>query len=143
MKRGLIIAGVALLAVVALAGWVRKTNVSTTPNYFNQPGTSAYTPESAPAAAPVAPAPVPAAAPAAPVRRSVQSTTNRVATAPRPVTKTRSKKTSAAIIGGSAAAGAAIGALAGGGKGAAIGAIAGGGGGVVYDQLTRKKKVQE
>ncbi len=46
---------------------------------------------------------------------------------------------SAAIVGGSAAAGAAIGALAGGGKGAAIGALAGGGGGFVYDRLTHKK----
>lgn len=59
---------------------------------------------------------------------------------PRVETKTRSKKKSAAIIGGSAAAGAAIGAIAGGGKGAAIGAIAGGAGGLVYDRATAKKK---
>jgi hypothetical protein len=51
----------------------------------------------------------------------------------------RSKKKSAAIIGGTAATGAAIGALAGGKKGAGIGAIAGGGAGVVYDQNTKKK----
>jgi len=43
---------------------------------------------------------------------------------------------SAAIVGGSAAGGAAIGAIAGGGKGAAIGALAGGAGGVGYDRLT-------
>jgi hypothetical protein len=43
---------------------------------------------------------------------------------------------SAAIVAGSAGAGAAIGALAGGGRGAAIGALAGGGGGLVYDRLT-------
>lgn len=42
---------------------------------------------------------------------------------------------------GSAGAGAAIGALAGGGKGAAIGAIAGGAGGFVYDRATREKRV--
>jgi hypothetical protein len=43
---------------------------------------------------------------------------------------------SAAIVGGSAAAGAGIGALAGGGRGAGIGALAGGAGGLIYDRLT-------
>jgi hypothetical protein len=45
-----------------------------------------------------------------------------------------------AIVGGSAGAGAAIGALAGGGKGAGIGALAGGGAGFIYDRLTHKRK---
>ena len=45
---------------------------------------------------------------------------------------------SAVIIGGSAAAGAAIGGLAGGGKGAAIGALAGGGAGLIYDRITHE-----
>jgi hypothetical protein len=45
-------------------------------------------------------------------------------------------------VAGSAGAGAAIGALAGGGKGAAIGALAGGGAGLVYDRLTHKKRVE-
>ena len=43
---------------------------------------------------------------------------------------------SVAIVAGSAGAGAAIGALAGGGRGAGIGALAGGAGGLVYDRLT-------
>jgi len=50
---------------------------------------------------------------------------------------TRSPGRSAAIVGGSAAAGAAIGAIAGGGKGAAIGALLGGAGGLIYDRATR------
>lgn len=54
-------------------------------------------------------------------------------------TRGRSTKKSAAIVGGSALGGAAIGALAGGGKGAAIGAVAGGGAGLVYDRKTHKK----
>jgi hypothetical protein len=43
---------------------------------------------------------------------------------------------SVAIVAGTMAAGAGIGALAGGGRGAGIGALAGGVGGVVYDRLT-------
>ncbi len=54
----------------------------------------------------------------------------------------RSKATSAAIIAGSAGAGAAIGGIAGGGKGAAIGAISGGTAGVIYDRATANKKRQ-
>lgn len=44
------------------------------------------------------------------------------------------------IIGGSAGAGTAIGALAGGKKGAGVGAAAGGVGGLIYDLMTRNKK---
>jgi hypothetical protein len=43
------------------------------------------------------------------------------------------------IIGGSAGAGTAVGALTGGKKGAGIGAAAGGAGGLIYDLLTRKQ----
>jgi len=53
--------------------------------------------------------------------------------------KKRSLQKSALIIGGSAGAGAAIGAVAGGGKGAGIGAISGGVAGLVYDLMTRNK----
>jgi cysteine synthase len=51
----------------------------------------------------------------------------------------RSLKKEALIVGGSAGAGAAIGAVAGGGKGAALGALSGGAAGLVYDLLTRNK----
>ena len=57
------------------------------------------------------------------------------------VTRRRPFSHSVAIVGGSAAGGAAIGAIAGGGEGAAIGALAGGAGGFIYDRLTHKKKV--
>ena len=53
--------------------------------------------------------------------------------------KTMKSKKSALIVGGSAGAGAAIGAVAGGGKGAAIGAMSGGVAGLVYDLATRNK----
>jgi len=42
-------------------------------------------------------------------------------------------------VAGSAGAGAAIGAIAGGGKGAAIGAASGGTAGFIYDRVTAKK----
>jgi hypothetical protein len=54
--------------------------------------------------------------------------------------KKRSLEKEILIVGGSAGAGAAIGAAAGGGKGAAVGALSGGVAGLVYDLATRKKK---
>ncbi len=64
---------------------------------------------------------------------------HRTVTEPRTRRKTRSFEKEALIVGGSAAGGAAIGALAGGGKGAGIGALSGGIAGLVYDLSTRKK----
>lgn len=54
--------------------------------------------------------------------------------------ETRSVGKSVAIVGGSSGAGAAIGALTGGGKGAALGAIIGGTAGFIYDQQTRNSR---
>ena len=56
-----------------------------------------------------------------------------------PSAKKRSWEKEALIIGGGAAAGAGIGALAGGGKGAGIGAATGGIAGLIYDLSTRNK----
>ena len=60
------------------------------------------------------------------------------AEAPHP--RQRSWEKEVLIIGGSAGAGTAIGALTGGKKGAGIGAAAGGVGGLIYDLVTRNKK---
>lgn len=74
----------------------------------------------------------PAAAAPAPVQTPA-------AAAPAPRAQGRSAAKSVAIVGASSAAGAAIGALAGGGKGGAIGAISGGAAGFVYDRHTANK----
>lgn len=54
--------------------------------------------------------------------------------------KKRSWEKEVLIVGGSAGAGAAIGAVAGGKKGAGVGALSGGVAGLVYDLATRNKK---
>lgn len=63
----------------------------------------------------------------------------RVDSQPTRTAKKRSTKDEILIVGGSAGAGTAIGALAGGKKGAAVGALSGGIAGLVYDLATRKK----
>lgn len=83
-----------------------------------------------------------------PVRLTNNVSRDEVARSPRIVetrrepraASTRSWQKEALIIGGSAGAGTAIGALAGGKKGAGVGAAAGGVGGLIYDLATRNKK---
>ncbi|MBX5496540.1 MAG: hypothetical protein IRZ15_14500 [Bryobacteraceae bacterium] len=152
-----LILGFVLLTAFALAGWLRKPgNVNAmqpltsgqagiatqTPATFDQTAPAPAEPVAAPATAPQ-PAPAPAAAPE-PERQTATADrptyrVTRQETAAKPVRKKRSIQKSAAIIGGSAGVGAAIGALGGGGKGAAIGAISGGAAGLIYDQLTRNR----
>ena len=83
-----------------------------------------------------------------PVRLKENATRNEISSAPVVVEKRaepqherkRSWEKDAVIIGGSAGAGTAIGAVAGGKKGAAVGATAGGIGGLIYDLATRKTR---
>ncbi len=156
LKRTLAIGGIALLAVVGLVGWTTRDSVrpatntispTAAANWYTPP--ASYDPNArvvyaaspfgseAPVAAAPDPEPVVMTASAAAAPRYVAPRRHRA----RVYYKKRPFKHSAAIVGGSAAGGALIGALAGGGKGAAIGALAGGGGGLVYDRLTHKKKV--
>jgi len=77
-----------------------------------------------------------ASAPRRSVSRSSQSTSERVYREdPRP---RRTWQKSALIIGGSAASGAGVGAVVGGGKGAAIGAAIGGGAASIYEASKRR-----
>lgn len=162
LKDRLVLLGVAGLATIATAGWMRTPAVvpaGSMVNGFQPPQEMVLTDP----ALPVTSASLPMAystAPATTVARSQpvpatsvrHSESNQVVTRARRapvvyddrnvmVEKTRSKKESAAIIGGGAAAGAAIGAMAGGGKGAVIGAVSGAGAGLVYDRMTAKKRV--
>jgi len=161
LKRTLVIGGVSMLAVVGLIGWTRHEepagNTVAPISYNNAPignpepvsrdpnAPVVYSPSPFGSEAPAvqarsfasAPAPVATYAPApAPVRSYYRDSRGRRRYV---VVRKRPFSHSAAIVGGSAAGGALIGALAGGGKGAAIGALAGGGGGLVYDRLTHKK----
>jgi hypothetical protein len=166
LQRGLIIAGLTVLAVVCVVALTHPTKAPAGANYVNPAASLAQAPLNAygnpePVAPPqyrnapvvYAPSPfgsdyvnLPQPAPAAmesPAERQTRYVRHyywrhgrRVV-----VVEKRPFSHSVAIVGGSAAGGAAIGALAGGGEGAAIGALAGGAGGFVYDRLTHKKKV--
>lgn len=141
--------GVAGLVAVATAGWTRQTQfvpATTGVSNFQPPQQEVLY---QPVPEPIAPATryssptVPTSAPA-PVRvRTAAVRPARVVYDDRSATvgKKRSSMERAAIIGGGAAAGAAIGGLAGGGKGAIIGALGGGAAGAVYDHVTRDKAV--
>ncbi|HYO81690.1 MAG TPA: hypothetical protein VES20_09830 [Bryobacteraceae bacterium] len=145
----LLMFGVAGLAAVATAGWMRNP-VPATAHALMPPVIQEV---QAPMEILQEPAPVYAVRRATPIRtRMMQerypvqnvSSTRRAPVAYddreyRPQRRERSKMKSAAIIGGGAAAGAAIGGMAGGGKGAAIGAVGGGAAGLVYDRMTRDK----
>jgi hypothetical protein len=75
-----------------------------------------------------------------PEKQSAATYSQPTASQPTAATKQgRSTGKSVAIVAGSAGAGAAIGALAGGGKGAAIGAASGGTAGFIFDRVTAKK----
>lgn len=148
ISRNILIGAVMLLLVgIGGAAWVHSSQASAAPAAVtyaapnNQPAVSSATDgyyPSVPAPvyvrqgqeppAPLEPVYQPNPAPAPRYRGTYYTTRRRH--------HGRSKKHSVEIVAGTAAAGAAIGAIAGGGPGAAIGAISGGGAGFVYDRLT-------
>jgi len=140
-------AGIGLLAVAAIFGLTRRSEVAPQP-YVGAAGAPVYPApefsESGVAALPmyssrpsIRTIEQPAPAPASRFYAGQPNVSHRV------VVKRRSRRNSVAIVAGSAGVGAAIGALAGGGPGAGIGALAGGAGGFVYDRLTHKRKVEQ
>ena len=125
MRQGITVALMALLAALAVAGWVRTPaptvaqadpTVAALPASFNSP----------------------VASPAI-YRQPARVQQASYAPARRVVRRERPFSHSAAIVAGSAGTGAAIGALAGGGRGAAIGALSGGAAGFIYDRLTHNR----
>ena len=145
MRRELGAAGLGALAVMAVVGWTRAPEpMAATPETL-QPVAEQVLPATAIAyqapAASVGAVPQrrasAAPAPARVQRTARQSPATYRDSEPIAVKERRSTKKSVAIVAGGAAAGAAIGAMAGGGKGAAIGAVSGGAAGLIYDRITK------
>src|SRR2546430_4553609 len=132
MKPRLIVAGFALLTVLALMGWTRKP--TSEPASFDMPVVSAPAMTEPAVAPPQATAPDTVPAPAGHRDRLMARATDpvRQPVHRRVVVRERPIRHSVAIVGASAGTGAAIGALAGGGKGAGIGALLAGPGGFIY-----------
>jgi hypothetical protein len=149
----MLVAGVSLAAAVGTATWIRNAesgSVAAPASVVdaNRPGLTNNSSSAAPAGPsdgyyPIVQPPVyirqPQSAPQQPVASRnaddayVQRATYRSRGGRR---RGRSKRHSVEIVAGTALAGAAIGAIAGGGPGAAIGAISGAGAGFVYDRAT-------
>ncbi|HYO84499.1 MAG TPA: hypothetical protein VES20_24065 [Bryobacteraceae bacterium] len=150
-KQAFMIAAFSLLAVIAVAGWTRTPQVAAmTAGFQPMPaGFDGLTPAQQNCVEPVVaqyqPYPAEAGYAVTPVAHRYRPSHSRRAVRQavgerRYVTRRkRSTGKSVAIVAGSAGAGAAIGALAGGGKGAAIGALSGGTAGFVYDRLSRNR----
>jgi hypothetical protein len=142
MSNRIMIAGGLLLAFVI--GTMAAGFYTNSSNAFNPPITNSFNaPQelSTPAARTIV-----RTSPAVPRTQYVapRAVATRATTSPEPVRsvetpKKRTLKKSAMIVGGSAGAGAAIGAVSGGKKGAAIGAVSGGVAGLIYDMATRNK----
>ena len=148
MNNKLLVAGLGAMTVFSAAGWVRTWNAPSALAAENERIALAdvasnhqvrrWAPSPAGASPDVDRRPHDEDRPRLKSRDQRRASAQPVAYSGEPSTE-RSKKASAAIIGGGAAAGAAVGAMAGGGKGAAIGAIAGGAGGYIYDRETSRR----